>query len=74
VPDPTSDPRILTKQQQERSLVKFLGLGVLVLAILVGFGVAEAGGPGLLVGVLVAFVGALLLAAVWSRRRPPSSD
>ncbi len=72
--DPTSDPRILTKQQQERSLLKFLGLGVLVLAILVGFGVAEAGGPGLLVGLAVAFVGALLLAAFWSRRNAPSSD
>jgi hypothetical protein len=73
VPEPTSDPRILTKQQQKRSLLKFLGLGVLVLAILIGFGVAEAGGPGLLVGLVVAVVGALLL-AVWSRRNPSPSD
>ena len=68
MPDPTIDSRILTKQQQERSLIKFLALGVLVLAIVVAFGVAEAGGPGLLAGVVVAVVGALVLAMVWSRR------
>jgi hypothetical protein len=73
MPDPSSDSRILTKRQQERSLLKFLGLGVLVLAILIGFGVAEAGGPGFLVGLVVAVVGALLV-AVWSRRTPASNN
>jgi hypothetical protein len=62
------------RQQQERSLVKFVGLGVLIFAIVVGFGVAEAGGPRLLVALGVAVAGALLLVVVWSRRGSPSSD